>query len=143
VDVEKAAYRFAGAFLVPEDAARSELGQNRHTLDFFELHLLKHKYGLSMQGWVYRAKDLRIISEAAAKRLFMHFRKMGWHRREPGDQLDPEKPERMKRLLMRALAEDMISRTRASELLGMPLHQFWMKEAEKHDGFPTGPRSGH
>lgn len=66
---ELAAYRFAGAFLVPEPAARFELGVRRHTLDIYELHLLKHKYGLSMQAWIYRAKDLGIISEARFRAL--------------------------------------------------------------------------
>lgn len=141
VDIEKAVYRFAGAFLVPEPVARFELGDHRQTLDFHELHLLKHKYGLSMQAWVYRAKDLSILSESAATRLFRQFRQEGWHRQEPGDPIPPEEPGRLKRLVIRALAEDMISQSRAAELLGMPLAQFWQEEAEQHDGFPATVRS--
>ena len=140
VDAEKAAYRFAGAFLVPAPTARQELGQRRQTLDLYELHLLKHKYGLSMQAWVYRAKDLGILSQAAAERLFRWFRREGWHRDEPGDPIPPEEPGRMKRLVLRALAEDLISESRAAELLGTPLAQFWQEEAEQHDGFPVAVR---
>ena len=140
VDPEKAAYRFAGAFLVPAPTARQELGQRRQTLDLYELHLLKHKYGLSMQAWVYRAKDLGILSQAAAERLIRWFRREGWHRDEPGDPIPPEEPGRMKRLVLRALAEDLISESRAAELLGMPLAQFWQEEAEQHDGFPVAVR---
>lgn len=138
VDPEKAAYRFAGAFLVPEPVVRFELGEKRHTLGIYELHLLKHKYGLSMQGWIYRARDLGILSESSAARLFQRFRQQGWHREEPGDPFPSEEPERMKRLVMRALAEDMISESRAAELLGMSLTHFWEKEAKEHDGFPIG-----
>ena len=141
VDEEKAAYRFAGAFLVPAPMARFELGHRRRTLHLHELHLLKHKYGLSMQAWVYRAKDLNIISEATAARLFREFRREGWHREEPGDAIPPETPERMKRLVLRALAEDVISQSRAAELLGRPLVQFWQEEAERHGGFPIAVRS--
>jgi Zn-dependent peptidase ImmA (M78 family)/DNA-binding XRE family transcriptional regulator len=141
VDAEKAAYRFAGAFLVPEPVARFELGDHRQTLDLHELHLLKHKYGLSMQAWIYRAKDLGILSESAATRLFRQFRQEGWHRQEPGDPIPPEEPGRLKRLVIRALAEDMISQSRAAELLGMPLAQFWQEEAKQHDGFPATVRS--
>jgi len=137
VDAEKAAYRFAGAFLVPAPVARFELGTRRRALDLHELHLLKHKYGLSMQAWVYRAKDLGILSESAATRLFRQFRQQGWHRREPGDQIPPEEPERLKRLVLRALAEDIISESRAAELLGMPLTTFWQEEAKQHEGFPV------
>jgi len=137
IDAEKAAYRFAGAFLVPAPAARSKLGAQRQTLDLHELHLLKHRYGVSMQAWIYRAKDLGILSESAAARLFREFREQGWYRQEPGDQIPPEEPERMKRLVLRALAEDIISRSRAAELLGMPLAQFWQEEARQHAGFPV------
>jgi len=141
VDAEKAAYRFSGAFLVPEPAAHFELGQRRRTLGLYELHLLKHKYGLSMQGWIYRAKDLGILSRSAATRLFQQFKREGWHRQEPGDQIPREKPQRMKRLVLRALAEDVISGSRATELLGMPLVHFWREEAKQHDGFPVGVRA--
>jgi Zn-dependent peptidase ImmA (M78 family)/transcriptional regulator with XRE-family HTH domain len=140
VDEEKAAHRFAGAFLVPEPVARFELGNRRQTLGLHELHLLKHKYGLSMQAWVYRAKDLGILSKPAAARLFREFRQRGWHREEPGDQIAPEEPGRMKRLVLRALAEDVISESRAAELLGMPLTQFWQEEAKQHAGFPVTVR---
>lgn len=141
VDAEKAAYRFAGAFLVPESVVHFELGPERQRLDLYELHLLKHKYRLSMQAWIYRAKDLGILSESAATQLFQQFRQQGWHRQEPGDPIPPEEPGRLKRLVIRALAEDMISQSRAAELLGMPLTQFWQEEAKQHDGFPATVRS--
>jgi Zn-dependent peptidase ImmA (M78 family)/DNA-binding XRE family transcriptional regulator len=137
VDEEAAAYRFAGAFLVPEPVARFELGDRRQTLSLHELHLLKHKYGLSMQAWIYRAKNLGVLSEPAATQLFREFRQQGWHREEPGDQIPPEEPERMKRLVLRAMAEDLISKSRVAELLGMPLAQFYREEAEQHEGFPV------
>jgi Zn-dependent peptidase ImmA (M78 family)/DNA-binding XRE family transcriptional regulator len=124
VDPEKACHRFAGAFLVPRAVAYRELGQKRSKLDDYELFLLKHKYGLSMQAWIYRAKDLGIISETAATRLFRYFRSRGWHIKEPGKQLQAETPERMERLVMRAFAEEMISFSRAAELLDKPLLQF-------------------
>jgi Zn-dependent peptidase ImmA (M78 family) len=136
LDPEAACHRFVGAFLVPAEAARFELGMNRTTLDVNELYLLKHKYGLSMQAWIYRAKELGIIPEREATRLFRAFRAKGWHRHEPGEALPPERPSRMERLIYRALAEDLISRSRAQELLGEPLQPTW--EAER-DGVPAGP----
>jgi Zn-dependent peptidase ImmA (M78 family)/DNA-binding XRE family transcriptional regulator len=131
---EKASNRFAGAFLVPAKAARRELGPRRHKLNYFELHSLKHKYGMSMKAWIYRAKDLDIINEYAATNYFRDFNMRGWHHREPWDDLPHEEPERMKRLVMQALSEDLISRSRAAELLGEPLAEFWKKEAARHGG---------
>ena len=121
VDAEKAANRFAGAFLVPEPAAYEELGEHRQSLSMQELHLLKHKYGLSMQAWIYRAKDLGIISENKSRQLYIQFRQQGWHRIEPGDAYPPESPKRMQQLVLRAMAESVISSTRAEELLDAPL----------------------
>jgi len=137
VDLEKAAYRFAGAFLVPEQVARYELGEHRHALGLHELHLLKHKYGLSMQAWVYRARDLGIISERCAANLFKEFSKRGWRRHEPGKAVPPEETGRLKRLVLRALAEDLISESRAAELLGVSLKQFHEEEAQEYAGVPA------
>jgi len=143
LDIEKMAFRFAGAFLVPEQVARYELSPSRRSFHLVELHLLKHKYGLSMQAWVYRAMDLRIISESAAARLFKRFRREGWHREEPGDQLPSEQPLRMEHLILQLVTEDVISERRATELLGRSLKQFLEEAAAKHQGLPVGNRYRH
>lgn len=132
LDPEKAANRFVGAFLVPARTAHFELGTQRTDLNFNELYMLKQKYGLSMQAWVYRARDLKIISENTATRLFQQFRVNGWHKQEPGQPYPPETPSRMERLIYRALAEDLISRSRAQELLGKPLQLHWEIETLQH-----------
>ena len=130
---EQAANRFVGAFLVPAATARFELGASRTNLGINELFILKHKYGLSMQAWIYRAKDLSIISENTAKRLFQQFRINDWYRKEPDYKIPykSEKPKRMKRLIYRALVEDLISHSRAQELLGEPLQPEWEMEAQQ------------
>ena len=137
VNEEKAAHRFAAALLVPAAVARTELGKRRAELAPLELHLLKHKYGLSMMGWVMRAQDLGIITTATAERLHRVFRSRGWHRQEPGDQIEPERPERLKLLVLRALAEDLISESRAAELLGSSLAEFSRQEREVHGEVPV------
>lgn len=73
LDPEKAANRFAGAFLVPKAAVKFELRNIRRTIGDYELHMLKDKYGLSMQAWVFRARDLGFISEERAIALFRRF----------------------------------------------------------------------
>ena len=88
-----------------------------------------------MQAWIYHAKDLGIISEAMATHLFRRFRSRGWHVKEPGKQLPAETPERIERLVMRAVAENTISQTRAAELLGKSLRQFYQEVSAQNDGF--------
>jgi Zn-dependent peptidase ImmA (M78 family) len=126
------ANRFAGALLVPGPVACRELGERRRTLSLSELHLLKHKYGLSMQGWIYRAKDLGIISESAFRYLNQRFRAARVHRREPGKPFPTEEPKRMERLVYRALAEDLISKPKAAELLSKPVVSLWDEETERY-----------
>jgi Zn-dependent peptidase ImmA (M78 family)/transcriptional regulator with XRE-family HTH domain len=124
VDEEKAAFRFSGAFLVPEKVVYQELGRQRNTIDLGELVMLKKKYGMSMQQWIYRAKDLSIISESRAAELFRLFRAKGWHRIEPGFEVPSEKPERFHRLLLQAVSEGLISAVRAAEIAGQPFNEF-------------------
>ena len=124
INEEKAAYRFSGAFLVPAQMVYQELGKQRNKIDIGELHMLKKKYGMSMQQWIYRAKDLSIISESQASELFRLFRARGWNRIEPGDQVSHEEPGRFKRLLLQAVTERLVSPVRAAEILGKPFEEF-------------------
>ncbi len=133
LDSEKICKRFAGAFLAPDQATFFELGIDRTSLDFNELYMLKHKYGMSMQAWIYRAKDLKIISQRTAEVLFHKFRANNWNKSEPGKEFPPEMPLRMERLVYRALAEDMISRSKAQELLGKSLQERWIEEKLSND----------
>jgi len=124
VDEEKAAYRFSGAFLVPADMVYRELGKQRNRIDIGELLMLKKKYSMSMQQWIYRAKDLSIISESQASSLFRIFRASGWNRNEPGEEIPPEAPGRFRRLLLQAVTERLVSPVRAAEILGKPFDEF-------------------
>ncbi len=136
LDAERAAHRFAGAFLVPEKAARFELAAGkglRRDLSDFELLALKQKYGMSMQAWIYRAKDLGIISEERGTGLFKKFRARGWHKREPGAQISSEWPMRFEILVNLALAEEAISKRRAEELLNRPVEESFAEDSEASD----------
>lgn len=141
LDGEDAANRFAGAFLVPQEKVVDELGESRRSLNPHELHLLKHKYGLSMAGWVYRASDLGILSEGATRQMWKLFSRRGWREEEPGEMFPQEEPSRMKRLLLRGLEEETLSPDRAAEIVGMSLSEFQSSEARQHAGFPTSLRN--
>lgn len=54
VDPEKAAHRFAGAFLMPADAIRAEVGASRSSISIGELVALKGRFGASIQAIAYR-----------------------------------------------------------------------------------------
>ncbi|MEA3401113.1 MAG: XRE family transcriptional regulator [Armatimonadota bacterium] len=132
VDVERACHRFAAAFLVPRSAVFPEVGQRRDGLSYVELLSLKQKWGLSMSAWVRRMADLGIISQGQYRSAMKQFRSKGWHNREPGEQVEPERTLRFERLVQRAVAEDLISVARAADFLGKPLI-----EVRKEMGWPT------
>lgn len=122
VSPEDACNRFAGALLAPEPAVREAVGESeRRKITFDELHVMKHRFGISMQALFFRLRDLNIISDAAAKKAHRDFRKRGWHEEEPGDPIEPEQPERFHLLVLRAFAEDLIGEKRARELYGGPI----------------------
>ena len=52
---------FAGAFLVPEEEMRKDIGPNRSNFDALELYTLKHKYGISMHSLLARAATLGLL----------------------------------------------------------------------------------
>jgi Zn-dependent peptidase ImmA (M78 family)/DNA-binding XRE family transcriptional regulator len=126
LDEERACHRFASAFLVPKDEALRLLGASRSWLEPQELNMLKHEWGLSMNGWVYRAQDLGILTKAVAKRHWDFFAKQkeggkSWREKEPGKAYPKECPRRFAQLVYRALAEDLIGESKAAELLALPL----------------------
>ena len=122
-DAEKAANRFAGAFLMPAEALWREIGKDRTTISLGELLRLKELFGASFQAIVYRCHDLGIISDAAYGRMFQAFSKYGW-RKPPYEELgaippSKEQPHRMQRLCFRALSEGLIGESKAAEILGL------------------------
>ncbi len=122
LDEEKAAHRFAGAFLMPADALWAKIGKHRTAIGWGELFELKQLFGASVQAITYRCKDLGIFSEATFRRLFNDFTRFGWRRppyEEPLARQEGEEPKRFKRLTFRALAEGAISEAKAAELLSM------------------------
>lgn len=125
IDEEKACDRFAGAFLAPRVAVQQQLGQRRHGLEWKELLVLKHEFGLSMAGWLQRARQCEVITDTMHLALWKRFSARGWRRQEPGEPLPPEHSPHFEQMVYRALGERFISETKAAELLGIPLMQFY------------------
>ena len=125
IDDEKAAHRFASAFLMPAETLRAEIGKRRKSMGWGELFDLKRIFGVSVQALTYRCKDLGIFGAPLVRRLFDEFTRRGWRSppyREPGA-MPGERPMRFERLCFRALAEDAISEAKAAELLGHSVHE--------------------
>ena len=126
VNVEAAMNRFAGAFLVPGQRLKAEMGSRRHRITYHEIMQLKHMYGISAAAVLMRLGQVGVLPSAAVKHAFSTFAH-SWLKLEP----DPigedhgfatfEKPRRFERLVLRAVAEELISPVRAATLLNQSL----------------------
>lgn len=94
-DAESEAHRFAGALLLPENAARREL-YSQITLN--QLAHVKAMYGVSIQALIMRAAALGIIDEKRHRSLFVQLSGRGWRQNEPVEVV-AEHPVLMGRLL--------------------------------------------
>lgn len=129
IDEESAAHRFSASFLVPRVAALAELGEKRSNLALNELYTLKHRYGLSMQAWIYRAAELGIITANHSSQLRDQLDSIEGPQREPGAQIATDRPKRLLQLLDHLLAEDLVTERKAAELAGMSTIQ-WEERRE-------------
>ena len=123
LNVEKAAHRFAGALLMPEDAMRATLGTHRTSICLRELFDLKPIFGVSVQALTYRCRQLGIIGRKLFNRLTDEFTARGWSVAPFQEPLlvRSEEPSRFKRLCFRALAEGVISDSKGAELLNVSI----------------------
>jgi Zn-dependent peptidase ImmA (M78 family) len=108
-EAERLAHRFAAALLVPAERAVHELGARRTRLNWDELGILKRKYGLSMSAWIFRAKDVGIITEAYANNLHYQLGERGWRKQEPVDYIADEMPVQLEQMAHHAVTEGLIS----------------------------------
>jgi len=138
IDEEAASNRFAGAFLAPASEVKKELGEYRSWLEPRELEVLKKAYGLSMQAWMHRALDLGILPESRYIEMRKYFSARRWTKTEPGDPYPKERPQLFEQLVFRALAQDLISESKAAELLRLPLTEF-----QKKRNMPSGRPAAH
>ncbi len=132
--VEKLAHRFAGALLVPANVAIQELSKCGAKIGFPELGSLKQKYGLSMQGWVYRAKDLGFLSPELATTYWTEMNRRGWKKCEPYEFVADEKPALLKQMISRAVEAGLVSPFRIQQVF--PDYAF-ADEDIVPDVFPT------
>ncbi len=123
IDEEQACNRFAGAFLFPREAVFQSIGKERKAIEWQELILLKEQFQLSMGAICHRLKDLGVIQESYYQSLMIRFRQKGWHRKEPGLEIPPEKAHTFTQMLFHALGEEYIGESKAAELLSCSITQ--------------------
>jgi Zn-dependent peptidase ImmA (M78 family)/transcriptional regulator with XRE-family HTH domain len=121
---ETCCHRFAAAMLFPKEPAEKELGKSRTKLLVPELGALKQQYGISIQALAYRARDLQIITDAHLQQFLAVMAMNQWKVNEPVVYAGVEKSNRFRQLIYRALAEELISISKAAALANQSLNDF-------------------
>ena len=126
ITLERAIDRFAGAFLVPGRHLVERVGAGRRRVTYYEIVRLKHAYGVSAAAMLVRLGQVGALRASAVRRAFATFAR-GWLTSEPEPMGDEqgfggfERPQRFRRLVWRAVGEELISPVRGAELLGESL----------------------
>lgn len=92
---EKRAYKFAGAYLLPERVVRQRVSE---TLNLHGYLPIKAEYGVSVGAIIMRARDLGVISADRARSLQIQLSSQGWRTNEPVPVAD-EKPVLLRQAL--------------------------------------------
>lgn len=129
INIERAANRFAGAFLVPASHLRHRVSSAQHPgrrqISYGEIIRLKRFYRVSAAALLMRLGQIEVLSESAMRYAFQTVAS-SWRKSEPepleeNDKQVFEKPRRFERLCYWALAEHLIAPTRAAQLLQVPM----------------------
>jgi len=105
--IEKQAYRFAGAFLLPASSFANDF--YAPSLDTFRA--LKPKWKVSIAMMIYRSADLGFVGKEQTRRLWINRTRRGWRLREPlDDALDIEEPRLLRRAFELLVNEGVQSR---------------------------------
>ncbi|TAG10757.1 MAG: helix-turn-helix domain-containing protein [Verrucomicrobia bacterium] len=120
---ETLCYRFAAALLLPAVALHARVGQKRPDgISPRERIGIKEDWGISIAALMRRAADLKIITAGQLKSF--HFQNSKNRKMEPGLWLGGEKANRYEQLVYRAAAQELITRAKAAEFLGVSLREF-------------------
>jgi transcriptional regulator with XRE-family HTH domain len=117
IDEEKAAFRFAGAFLAPDETLYREVGKKRAFIQAAELILLKQRLGISIQALLYRLHDLGVIADSHYRQWCMDINRLRWKKQEPSE-LPPEQTLWLRKGVLRAVAEGLLTEEEGKTMLG-------------------------
>ena len=122
-DVERFCNLFANEMLISQDVFKKNLGISRHDISLNELRAIQSNYGISVEAQMFKAKQLGIISESRYK-YFCISKNQNPAFREQVEKstFHEEKSTRFASLVYRALASELITFSKASDLLNESIY---------------------
>lgn len=122
-EAERLCDSFAGSVLIPKQILINTFGEKRNSISPNELSLFKKQYGASLSAIMYRNKDAGIVSESNAKYFMIQYNRL-YRKHEGKGYNGVENSDRFLQLLLRALAQEIISESKAASLNHMKTAQF-------------------
>ena len=114
---------FANEMLISLDVFKKLLGVSRHDISLNELRAIQSNYGISVEAQMFKAKQLGIISESRYKYFCITKNKnQAFREQVEKSTFHEEKSNRFSSLVYRALASELISFSKASELLNESIY---------------------
>lgn len=112
---ELRANRFAGALLLPAEAAEKRIGE---TLTLHGFLKVKAEFGLSVGSIIHRAHDLNLISDRRSKSLYIQWSSAGWRGNGEPVPVASERPLLLDQALRQSYGRNYIAK--ASHRTGVP-----------------------
>ncbi|MDX1939645.1 MAG: XRE family transcriptional regulator [Saprospiraceae bacterium] len=122
-EAEKICDAFAGAMLLPGNKLWEYFGGKRSKIFIKELKLLKEYYGISLSALMYRAKELGLISDSYFRDFMSKYNYL-YREQEKEGYVGEEISNRFLQLLIRAVAQEIISTSKAASLNNQKLAEF-------------------
>jgi len=121
---EKLCDQFAGAMLLPAEKLKQYFGQKRTQVIMKELYMIAADYGISLAAIMYRAMTLGIISPSYHKFFMINYNRYKTKEKEFKVYCGEEKSDRFLQLLIKGVAEEVISTSKAAALNNQKLGEF-------------------
>jgi Zn-dependent peptidase ImmA (M78 family)/DNA-binding XRE family transcriptional regulator len=122
--IERLSHHFSSCFLIPSDKLIEMIGNShRNYISIKELISIKEYYGISIRAIVHRLHNLGVISQSYYQRWVIYMSKTYGQRNEPGNYTGDEKLKFFEQLINRALAEDLISMSKAASLMNTGINE--------------------
>ncbi|MDJ1502047.1 XRE family transcriptional regulator [Xanthocytophaga agilis] len=123
-EVEKYCHLFSSCFLLPREMLIKMIGSTkRNYIKIQELIAIKEYFGISIRAIVHRLKEMEVITESYYNRWVVYISKEYGAKDEPGKYKGEEKSRNFDQLVNRALAEELISLSKAATLWDVTVDQ--------------------
>ena len=114
---------FANEMLISKSVFIQKIGMNRKDISLQELQDIQFQFGISIDALMYKAKELNIITDARYRTFCIKKNQTKRFKEEvEKSRYKQEESNRFVRLVYRALASEIISISKASSLLNIPVN---------------------